>query len=95
MTLSQADYINKVLNRFSMDKAKPVSTLLKSHFRISKNQTPTTPEEKEYMSKVPYALTVGSLMYALVYTRPDIAEAVGIVSQFMSDPGKEHWGAVK
>ena len=47
------------------------------------------------MSKVPYSSTVGSLMYAMVCTRPDIAHAVGIVSRYMNDPGKEHWMSVK
>ena len=47
------------------------------------------------MAKVPYASAVGSLMYAMVATRPDIAYAVGIVSRFMSNPGKKHWDAVK
>ncbi|XP_070029435.1 secreted RxLR effector protein 161-like [Nicotiana sylvestris] len=43
------------------------------------------------MSKVLYASAVGSLIYAMVCTRPDIAHAVGVVSRYMSDPGKEHW----
>ena len=47
------------------------------------------------MSRVPYANAVSSLMYAKVYTRPDIAHAVGVLSRFMSKPGKEHWIAVK
>ena len=47
------------------------------------------------MSKVPYASVVGSLMYAMVCTRPDISQAVGVVSRYMHDPGKEHWQAVK
>ncbi|CAN0860766.1 Retrovirus-related Pol polyprotein from transposon TNT 1-94, partial [Linum grandiflorum] len=34
-------------------------------------------------------------MYAMVCTRPDIAHAVGVVSRFLSNPGKEHWAAVK
>src|SRR3984885_13549727 len=49
----------------------------------------------DYMSKVPYALAIGSLMYAMVCTRPDIAHAVGVVSRYMNNPGKEHWMAVK
>ena len=49
----------------------------------------------EYMSKFPYASIVGSLMYAMVYIRPDIAHAVGVVSRYMNNPGKEHWVAVK
>ena len=47
------------------------------------------------MSRVPYVSAVGGLMYAMVYTRPDIAHAVGVLSRFMSNPGKEHWTAVK
>ena len=47
------------------------------------------------MSHVPYASALGSLMYAMVCTRPDIAHAVGVFSRFMSNPGKEHWTVVK
>eukprot|EP00253_Pinus_taeda_P012255 PITA_12255 len=54
-----------------------------------------TQEEEEDMSCVPYASAVRSLMYAMVCTRPDIAHAVGVLSRFMSKPGKEHWTAVK
>jgi hypothetical protein len=47
------------------------------------------------MYKVPYACGVGSLMYAMVCTRPDIAYAVSVVSRFMSKPRKEHWKVVQ
>jgi len=47
------------------------------------------------MSKVPYASAVGSLMYAMVCTRPDIAHAVGVVRRYMNNLEKEHWMAVK
>jgi hypothetical protein len=47
------------------------------------------------MSMVPYSSTIGSLMYAVVCTRPDIAHAVGVVSRYMENPGNEHWEAVK
>ena len=47
------------------------------------------------MKKVPYQSAVGSLMYAMLCTRPDIAYAVGVVSRFMSNPGEAHWSAVK
>eukprot|EP00253_Pinus_taeda_P023034 PITA_23034 len=56
---------------------------------------PKTQEEEEDMSCVPYASAVGSLMYAMVCTILDIAHAVGVLSRFMSKPGKEHWTAVK
>ena len=47
------------------------------------------------MSRVPYASAVGSLMYAMVCTRPDIAHAIGVVNRFLSNPAKEHWECVK
>ena len=47
------------------------------------------------MALVPYASAVGSLMYVMVCTRPDIAHVVGVVSRYMANPGKEHWEAVK
>ncbi|XXG79495.1 hypothetical protein AAC387_Pa09g0546 [Persea americana] len=95
LKLSQAEYVERVLNKFNMHGAKPVSTPLASHFKLSKELSPKTEQEKENMSKVPYASAVGSLMYAMVCTRPDIAHAVGVVSRFMSNPGKMHWEAVK
>jgi hypothetical protein len=47
------------------------------------------------MSHVPYANGVGSLMYAMVSTRPDISHAVGVVSRYIENTGKEHWEEVK
>ena len=62
-----------------MQNEKPVSTPLASHFKLSKEMCPKTQEEIDYMSKIPYSSMVGSLMYAMVCTRPDIAHAVGVV----------------
>ena len=47
------------------------------------------------MQKVPYASVVGSLMYAMVCTRLDIAHVVGVVSHLLSKPRREHWETVK
>jgi hypothetical protein len=93
--LSQGEYIEKVLERFRMQNAKPVSTPLANHFKLTKEMCPKTQEEIEYMSRVPYSSTVGSLMYAMVFTRPDIAHAVGVASRYINNLGKEHWEAVK
>ena len=71
-----------------MNEAKLVSIPLGSHFRLSKEQSPKTKEERDHMSKVPYALAIGSLMYAMVGTRPDIAHVMGVVSRYMSKSGK-------
>jgi len=93
--ISQEQYIEKVLERFNMNKAKVVSSPLATHFKLSTKQSPSTDEEKEDMERIPYASAVGSLMYSMVCTRPDIAHAVGVVSRFLSNLGREHWNAVK
>merc|ERR1712080_750413 len=95
LRLTQAQYIKKILARFGMEKAKPVGTSLGSHFKLSKDHSPTSEQDKRYMAIIPYSSVVGSLMYAMVCTRPDLAHAVGVVSRYMSNPGKEHWQAVK
>jgi len=93
--LSQKQYIEKALKRFNMTDAKAVSTLPAKHFKLSISQSPSTDEEKKVMSRIPYSSAFGSLMYAMVCTRPDIAYSVGTVSRFISNPGKEYWDAVK
>ena len=90
LKLSQSEYVKKVLSRFNMNEAKPVSTPLGSHFKLSKEQSLKTEEERDHMSKVPYASAIGSLMYAMVCTRLDIAHVLRVKSRFMNRPGKQH-----
>ncbi|KAK3038599.1 hypothetical protein RJ639_027262 [Escallonia herrerae] len=93
--VTQKSYVEKVLERFSMLNAKPVSTPLGAHFQLSSQLCPSAEEDVEYMSRVPYANAFGCLMYAIVCTRPDISHAVSMVSRYMGNPGKKHWDAVK
>ena len=72
-----------------------MSSPLGSHLKLSSKQSPSSEKEKKEMQKVPYASVVGSLMYAMVCTRPDIAHVVGVFSKFLSNLGKEHWAAMK
>ena len=62
---------------------------------LSGNQRPKTHAEIERMRGISYASTVGSLMYAMLCTRPDICFVIGMISRYQSDPGKEHWIVVK
>ena len=93
LELSQVDYIEKVLQHFSMENAKVVSTPLPDHLQLTKEMCPKKQEEEDKMSKVPYASAVGSLMYVMVCTRPDIAHVVGVISRYMSHQGIEDWNA--
>ena len=56
---------------------------------------PKTPQEKERMPRVPYANVIGSLMYVMMCTRPDISYVIGLVSRYQSNPGHKHWSAIK
>jgi Reverse transcriptase (RNA-dependent DNA polymerase)/Integrase core domain/GAG-pre-integrase domain len=92
ITLHQNEYIKDILKRFNMSECKPVSTPMDPGTKLTKAD-PTevlTPEDK-----TAYQSIVGSLMYTMLGTRPDIAYAVGSVSQFNSAPGVQHMTAVK
>ena len=93
--LSQSKYIDKVLRRFNMEAGKTVSVPLASYLKLCQNDCPKSNAKKVEMAKVPYLSAVGSLMCAMICTRPDIAYAVGVVSRYMPNPGKKHWEAVK
>lgn len=93
--LSQKGYLKKVLARFGMLECKPVQGPLACHLKLSSSQSPQTTEEQVHMNSIPYASGVGSLMYAMVCTRPDLAYAVSMVSRFIANPGKDHWQALK
>ena len=59
------------------------------------NQCPKNDFEREQMKNIPYASAVGSLMYAQVCTRPDIAFVVRMFGRYQSDPGLDHWRDAK
>ncbi|RVW72884.1 Retrovirus-related Pol polyprotein from transposon TNT 1-94 [Vitis vinifera] len=93
--LSQETYINKVLERFRMKNCSPsVSPIVKGD-RFNLDQCPKNDLKREQMKNIPYASAVGSLMYAQVCTRPDIAFAVGMLGRYQSNLGKDHWKVAK
>ena len=73
--LFQSSYINKVFKKFAMQDSKKREQLSRTGITLSLDDYPKTSEEK-----VPYASARGSLMYAMLCTRPNICYAVGIVS---------------
>ncbi|KAH9678733.1 hypothetical protein KPL71_025836 [Citrus sinensis] len=91
--LTQSGYLKKVVSRFGMLNLKLVSTPLAAHFKLSKQQELEEDAYIDHIRRIPYSGTVGSIMYAMVCTRPDVAYVIGLVSRFMGNPGKEHWEA--
>ena len=78
--LLQTRYIDKVLERFSMQNSKKGLLPFRHGVPLFDDQRPKTLEEENMMSQVPYASAVGSLMYAMLCSRPDICYSVGMVS---------------
>ncbi|TFY78604.1 hypothetical protein EWM64_g5407 [Hericium alpestre] len=93
--LSQHSYIDSILRRFNLEDAKPVSTPMETHLRLSTAQSPSTTAEYAQMRDVLYREAVGALMYASLATRPDISYAVLVLSRFATNAGPAHWEAVK
>ena len=89
--LSQPAYIEKVLERFHLDKANPVNTPMKESVPLSqREEAEASPPEKER-----YQGMTGSIMFSMVETRPDIAFATSLVSRFAKNPSHQHTEAVK
>ena len=93
--LSQNTYIQKVLERFGMKDCSPSIAPIVKGDKFHMNQCPRNDLEKEQMRNIPYASAVGSMMYAQVCTRPDIAFVVGMLGRYQSNPGLDHWRAAK
>ena len=78
-----------------MQDCKLISTSLPINFKLSSSMYPINEVKRKEMSQVPYSSTVGSLMFAMICTRLDIAQAVGAVSRYTTNPSGKHWKTVK
>jgi hypothetical protein len=95
ISLSQHAYIEGIISRYNFDDLKPSSIPMDPAIPLSKSQSPSRLEDIAKMRNIPYREAVGSLMYAAMGTRPDIAFATSTVAQFSDNPGWVHWEAVK
>ena len=93
--LSQHVYIDKILERFRMENSKKGNVPMRVSVQLSRSQCAVSRKDIEYMKDVPYASAIGSIMYAMTCTRPDVAYALSMTSRHQASPGPEHWTAVK
>lgn len=89
ITLGQRRYIDSVLKKFGLDKANGISTPMDTRIRLDQTDHAVTVDTELYLS------IVGSLMYAALGTRPDIALAVAALSRYNSAPTTIHMTAAK
>ncbi|GJX45046.1 retrotransposon protein, putative, ty1-copia subclass [Tanacetum coccineum] len=92
---SQNAYMDKILKRYKMDNSKRGTIPMQEKLDLNKSQGAQTPKEVNRMKNIPYVSAVGSIMYAVRCTRPDVAFAQNLTSRFQQNPGELHWTAVK
>ena len=91
VSLTQKVYLKKLLQKFNINgDSKSVSTPLAPHFKLKAIMSPSTVEEREYMTHVPYANAIGSLMYEMVCTMLNLSQTVSTVSRYMHDSVRGH-----
>nr|GFA67862.1 retrovirus-related Pol polyprotein from transposon TNT 1-94 [Tanacetum cinerariifolium] len=78
-----------------MDNSKRGYIPMQERLNLNKTQGASTPGEVKHMQNVPYASAVGSIMYDVRCTRPDVVFAQNITSRFQHNPGELYWTAVK
>ena len=84
-----------MLSRFGMKDCALRDTLIAKGDKFSLLQCPRNEIGKKEMGNIPYVSTIGSLMYAQVCKRPDIAYTVGMLSRYLSNLGMVHWKVAK
>ncbi len=90
LRINQIKYLKVILKRFRMEECKPIGVPLDPKAKLQRNANGND-ESKGF----PYQQAVGSLMYAMLCTRPDLAYPISVLSQHMANPIMEHWMAVK
>ncbi|KAL1937681.1 hypothetical protein VTO73DRAFT_12956 [Trametes versicolor] len=93
--LAQRSAIDTLVRAMHLEGAKPASTPIAVGGVLDKSQCPTTSAGIADMIGIPYREGVGMCMYIAVTTRADIAYAVHRLAQYMSNPGRPHWEALK
>nr|GFA82418.1 hypothetical protein [Tanacetum cinerariifolium] len=93
--LSQDAYLDKILKRYRMDGSKRGTIPMQVDCHLDKSQCAESKDDKARMKNVPYDSAVGSIMYDVRCTRPNVTFTQNITSQFQQSPGEAHWTAVK
>jgi len=93
--LSQKIYIKKVLKKYNMHKCSASPTPIVKGDKFGTFQCPKNEYEAAHMKTIPYASAVGSIIYAQVFTGPDLAFITRMLGRYQSNPGIDHWKAVK
>ena len=87
--------IKLIVEKFKLTNAKKVYTPMEHNAQFTNQQCTSTLSQTQWMEGVPYAEAIGSVLWPTVRSRPDMAYAVGVLSQFIQNLGPVHWEGVK
>lgn len=91
LTLDQTQYITDILHKFGMQDSHGVATpIIALGVKLEKPTQPATAQEQKELDKIPYRQAIGSLIFLACLTRPDLAYAVHLTSQYMSYYRQDH-----
>ena len=85
--MSQTAYIDTITEPFNLMDSHHVLMPMDLNSILTKAMSPSTDSEKQQMKNIPYLVAVGSIMYMVIGTRPNIAYTVQHISRFSSNPG--------
>jgi len=88
--INQIKYLKEILKHFRMEDCKPIGVPFDPKVKLQRNANGND-ESKEF----PNQQAVGSFMYAMLYTRPDLAYPISVLSKHMANPNIEHWMVLK
>uniref|UniRef100_A0A0A9YPH4 Copia protein n=1 Tax=Lygus hesperus TaxID=30085 RepID=A0A0A9YPH4_LYGHE len=88
MKIHQKDYIQKLLIKFGMDYSKPIGTPVEKNLKLNFNKSHQTLDK-------PYRELIGSIIYLMIGSRPDLCFAINFFSRYQESPTVEHWNYLK
>ena len=95
ISINQHAYVESMVKKFWLTNAKKVPIPIDPHTQYSTKQCPSTLAQEAWMKGIPYCKAISSILWPTVISHPDTVYAVGILPQFMQNPGPAHWEVVK
>ena len=92
ISMNQSYYLSGVLERFQMSECKPRATPCEPKFDVEEGPSTNNNSDDDVRR---YREIIGSLVYAMSCTRPDLAWIVTKLSQHLSNPSPSDWTTVK
>jgi hypothetical protein len=93
--LSQKSYIEKIMLKFNLENTKSTDTPIQPNHNLTRDLRNEKSSLRKLFDVTTYRQALGSLIYLMTCTRPDIAYSIGVLARFMQEPRELHWRFMK